>query len=109
LPSYISTEGLPSAQTKPPLQKVGISFFQGDNPMFPWSGKRFTRISLEDIGLNVNVNLNPDEIRLIIQSLEPGALAVVQEAVATGNPDITTQARHILGAAILEWLISNPN
>lgn len=77
--------------------------------MFPWSGKRYTRISLEDIGLNVHVNLTPDQIRMIIQSLEPGALAVLQEAVDTGDPDLTTKARRILGAAILEWLISNPN
>lgn len=77
--------------------------------MFPWSGKRYTRISLEDIGLNVNVNLSPDQVRQIIRSLDPGALTVVQEAVATGDPDLTTQARKILGSAILEWLISNPN
>jgi hypothetical protein len=77
--------------------------------MFPWHGKRYTRISFEDIGLNVNVNLTPDQVRQIIRSLEPGELAVLQDAVDTGDPDLTTKARHLLGAAILEWLISNPN
>lgn len=77
--------------------------------MFPWNGKRYTRISFEDIGLNVNVNLTPDQVRQIIHSLEPGELAILQEAADTGDPDLTTQARHLLGAAILEWLISNPN
>jgi hypothetical protein len=48
-------------------------------------------------------------VRQIIQSLDPGALAIVQEAIATGDPDLTRQARRILGSAILEWVISNPN
>jgi hypothetical protein len=77
--------------------------------MLPWSGRRYTRISLADLGLDVNVNLTPGQVRQIIRSLDPGALAVVQEAVATCDPALTAKARRILGSAILEWLINTPN
>jgi hypothetical protein len=77
--------------------------------MLPWKGKRYTRISLTDLGLDARVHLTPRQIRQVIRSLDPGQLAVVQKAVATGDPDLTAQARHILGSAILQWLISNPN
>ena len=77
--------------------------------MFPWNGKRYTHISLDHLGLNVSVNLAPDQVRQIFQNIDPGALTVVLEAASTGDPDITAQARRILGSAILEWLISNPN
>jgi hypothetical protein len=96
-------------QTQPPPFEVGVFVFQGDDKMLPWRGKRYTRISLEDLGLDVRVNLTPGQVRQIIQSLDPGALAIVQEAIATGDPDLTRQARRILGSAILEWVISNPN
>ncbi|MGD2158516.1 MAG: hypothetical protein PVG14_00240 [Anaerolineales bacterium] len=77
--------------------------------MLPWRGKRYTRISLEDLGLDVRVNLTPGQVRQIIQSLDPGALAIVQEVITTGDPNLTRQARRILGSAILEWVIGNPN
>jgi hypothetical protein len=77
--------------------------------MLPWRGKRYTQISLEGLGLDARVNLTPGQVRQIVRSLDACARAIVQEAIATGDPDLTTQARRILGSAILEWVISNPN
>lgn len=74
-------------------------------PQKPWSGERSTHISLEDIGININVNLTSDEIRQIFQSLDPPDFLLVQKAVILKEAEIVDQAKHILAAAILEWLM----